>query len=73
VNDLLTIAIETPFDGTAEMRILNIDGQTLKQQDIPVSQGPNHMNQSTSDLPTGVYMVHIQYEGTILTQKFVKM
>lgn len=73
VNDQLTIAYETPFEDVAEMRIVNMDGKTNRLQGIRVTKGINHIEQSTNDLPPGVYIVHIQQQGIILTRKFVKI
>ncbi len=61
--------VEVGYDGNAEIRIVNINGQTVAAESV-IGFKPSVVY--TSSLPSGVYVVKVIYDGGQMTFKAVK-
>jgi hypothetical protein len=59
--------------GTAQVRIMSLNGQRLLEQRWDVSAGQNTLPLNTSSLSSGVYMVQLWQDGQVFTKRFVKL
>ncbi len=71
-NDELTVEYDLPTTGKVNLSIFNQVGQLVHQQAVNQEAGRLKTQLNTADLPTGVYMLHIQQAGESMIQKFVK-
>ncbi|MFK7921732.1 MAG: reprolysin-like metallopeptidase [Bacteroidia bacterium] len=63
-KDHFSISISAVRSGTVNVRVLNLTGQTLSSESIPVSAGANlEKRLSTQDWSTGVYLIEIMGDG----------
>jgi hypothetical protein len=55
------------------LNIMSIDGKINKYSSVDIIVGRNSFEQNISDLPNGVYLVHLQQDDSSITQKFIKI
>ncbi|MFA6925248.1 MAG: T9SS type A sorting domain-containing protein [Bacteroidales bacterium] len=58
--------------GSVNISIINLMGQQVYSSKVNVVAGQNHKQINTSELATGLYLVKIETEGKVYTQKLIK-
>lgn len=69
-NDI-TVTASLVHDGAAEVRLIAIDGRTLKKEVVHGKAGQNSWQISTHGLPEGIYLVNLMVGNTWYNQKVV--
>ncbi len=64
-NNFLNIKLQGTLNGNAELRMVNAQGQILETQIILAEESDNTIELNTSELPTGMYIISVQDEGSI--------
>jgi len=70
-SELLTVNYSSASFATGSIEIRNAMGQTVKRIETEASKNISRTI-SVSDLPAGIYVVHVQTERETLEQKFIK-
>lgn len=70
----VTIRFAATENGTAQMRITNLSGQTMLSKQSTITKGYNNIKiESLSGLAAGMYMVQLTLNGTVINnQKLIK-
>ncbi len=70
----VTIRFAATENGTAQMRITNLSGQTMLSKQSTITKGYNNIKiESLSALAAGMYMVQLTLNGTVINnQKLIK-
>lgn len=71
VNDMLTVNYSSASFAATSIEIRNTVGQTVRRIEIEASNTISR-SISVSDLPAGIYVVHLQSERETLEKKFIK-
>jgi len=69
VRGELNISLDLPLKVNTSIRVLDRMGRYLKE--IPVASNTTSLQLNVSDLLSGVYMIQIEADGQILTQRFL--
>lgn len=72
-DQLLSITIKTERQEQASVRLINANGQVLRQMEWTVEAGPNRLEWALDDLAAGVYFIQFQGQDGLLQSKFVKL
>ena len=64
-----TLCVNAQLEGLTELKIIDLSGRTMKDY---VTRGLNEMRLNVSDLPDGVYFLHLRNAQTSMVGKFVK-
>ena len=72
VHDILNIEFSINQSMDIEMTVMSATGQVVQQQTNSYYSGEQHLNISTSNLPSGVYLVRLQSDEDVITRRFVK-
>ncbi len=71
-KEKITCILSTPNDGLIQIKISRPDGKLVFESNSNnVNKGINHFTIPISNLPSGVYFIHLEFEGKRLVQKFV--
>ncbi len=68
VKSLLTIDVGNSFNGPVHLKIYDINGRIVKQQNLPALKSSFEL----SDLKPGIYFLQFVGEGKTITQKIIK-
>ena len=72
--DHITVDLTTPGDGNLQVNLVDMYGRRVKQLTQPVTQGLNNMTMyGLGGLTTGTYILQLQYNDKIITNKMVKL
>jgi len=71
-NDVLNIVVETKNDDDLEINLLDVFGETIKQQKTATQQGLNTKSLNLQDLPNGIYFLHLQQGTERIIRKIIK-
>jgi len=66
------VRVQAVSEGSAELRLLTLHGQVLQQQLHYLYAGSNELEIDVRTLPPGIYLILLQYEGEVFTQRLVK-
>jgi hypothetical protein len=69
VQDRVTITWPAQKAGTAEIRILDLNGRQVKGQRLAVQTGTNLLQMQVGGLTPGVYLLQLQQNGQMVTRK----
>jgi hypothetical protein len=72
VVDHLQISFKSIKAGKASVQIFDLDGKVLLQQTINIQDGTNNSIISVSELPEGLYILHLQNGNKLESIKFLK-
>lgn len=72
IREQLNINYSSATESETIISIMNISGKTVQQQITDVNQGANTLQMNTSSLPKGYYIISIQNNGQVHSQKFIK-
>lgn len=70
-NGLFTVQIENVNMTNAQLSILNLLGQTVQQTNLGDIRGAFAQNVDLRQLPRGLYLVNIEYDGGQLSRKIL--
>ncbi len=68
-NNYLQIDMKQPLTDNSRFRLINMAGKTIEQFELP--QGTTQHMISTSDLPTGLYLIQLFQADQLYTEKVV--
>lgn len=69
-----TLLFDAPQSGEASLELLNLNGQILRSNPLNLNTGLNALPlDMPSDLPAGLYLVQVRFNGQVYTQKAVKI
>jgi uncharacterized repeat protein (TIGR01451 family) len=68
-DELVNITIQSKAYGEANLRLVTLDGKTVKSQDVLLNEGPNVLELIVADLPAGMYFVELISETQLDVQK----
>ena len=71
-NSPLEAIIDVQQSGTASIRIVNLNGETLLNQQINLQQGTNNYKAPAISLPAGTYLLQVQASGELINTKFIR-
>ena len=71
-NSPLEAIIDVQQSGTASIRIVNLNGETLLNQQVNLQQGTNNYKAPAISLPAGTYLLQVQASGELINTKFVR-
>lgn len=69
VQDRVTISWPGKKAGTAEIRIIDLNGRQVKGQRLAVQSGPNLLQMQVKGLIPGVYLIQIRQDDQMVTRK----
>ena len=69
-DDHLTIEFSTEYDNGCEIKIFDINGNTVFIEERMLSRGENQMQITNPDLPSGTYILTISTYGGVFSRKF---
>lgn len=69
VQDRLMINWPAETAGTAELRIIDLNGRQVKAQRMAVQNGPNLLQMQVSGLTPGIYLLQVQQGKQVVTRK----
>ena len=69
----MTIHIETDEATDSELRLINVQGQTVMTQSIALSKGQNTFSLSLEQLPSGLYFMVVPFKTAQLHLKISKL
>ncbi|WP_290794339.1 T9SS type A sorting domain-containing protein [Flavihumibacter sp. UBA7668] len=69
VQDRVTITWPSQKAGTAEIRVIDLNGRQVKGQRLAVQNGTNLLQMQVGGLTPGVYLLQIQQDGQMVTRK----
>lgn len=82
LNDLLlqpnpagnsvTMKFSSAEETAAQVRMFDYTGREVKTEDITLTEGINSIGMPVTDLPEGIYLIHISAGNTILSGKLIK-
>ena len=72
VTSELQYNIATTATGRYILKIFNIEGQLLQQQNLLLQEGANQSSIDVSALPQGAYFVHLSDGRLVQSRKFIK-
>ena len=73
ITDDLIIEIALDDKENAQVELLNVLGQVVYQQLLPVQQGNNRLTLDLPDLEVGMYTLRLQMEATSVSQQVLKL
>lgn len=73
VRDQVSMSFYTEFNETVKVRIIDLQGQVILQQQVQASIGNNLLEINTDALATGYYNLQIQGTNGMLKRKMIKM
>jgi len=69
----LHIDVTASQNGRADIDLINLQGRVLKRREFNINNGVNSIVIDNTDaLPAGVYILRIQFDGTIVQRKITK-
>ena len=74
VSDKLNLLINTDRARMIQLNILNMTGQIIYSQEQPVSKGRNTIHIPAADMPAGIYIITLKWDGQSrpISKKFIK-
>ncbi len=70
-NDYTDVLYNADHEGTGEIRISNILGQTKFRQMLVIAEGENTFRTDLTRLPSGIYILGIVQDGKSVTQRLI--
>lgn len=72
VRTQLWLDLESTQGGPLQWRILNLNGQEMRQGRQELSAGQQRFSIETGELPSGLYALQLLVEGRMVTKRFVR-
>ncbi|MBK6627542.1 MAG: T9SS type A sorting domain-containing protein [Flavobacteriales bacterium] len=72
VNDVLTLSLNSTRSGPLLVDVLDVTGKLIHQQRASLITGANTLRLDLSHLEAGSYLVRLNADGTIRTERFVR-
>ena len=73
VRNNLTVTYKSKVNGTSQMKVYDMTGRIVLNQEVGMQKGENETNVNLSDLPYGTYIMEV-FDGKARTStRFVKM
>lgn len=66
----INLSVYSPLQSAGQLRILAITGHEIKSRNTAFSQGLNDLTIDVSNLPSGIYLMVVESNGTRSIQKF---
>jgi len=60
-----------PNAGKAEVKVMNLMGETVYSETVTASRGANKVNFAAGELPAGVYIYSVEFGGQKLTKRMI--
>ncbi|MFK7937326.1 MAG: T9SS type A sorting domain-containing protein [Saprospiraceae bacterium] len=70
-NSTVQVALNSSKSFTAQLRLLNVNGQEVQLQQLSVSQGTQHISLKTNNLSKGMYFVVLQKGTEQVVEKLI--
>ena len=65
--------VTAPDNGRADVDLINLQGEVMKRRKVDLDNGVNSIVIDNTDLlPAGIYILRIQFNGTIVQRKITK-
>ncbi|MCB9285133.1 MAG: T9SS type A sorting domain-containing protein [Lewinellaceae bacterium] len=71
VTNQLMVQVELPGVSDAQMRITDINGTLVRLQELEPAKGFQSVRVDVSQLPPGMYLLHLSADGQRVVEKFV--
>ncbi len=71
-NGQLEAIIDVQQSAAAIIRIVTMDGQTMSQQSVNLTQGSNKYKAPAIALPAGTYLLQVQAAGEVINTRFIR-
>ncbi len=71
VKNVLQIDLEAKRNQQALFQLTDVAGRMVEQKNVSIAAGKNNSTFDMQQLDAGVYLLHLQFEGTSLTRKIV--
>jgi hypothetical protein len=68
----LGYSIFTPKSGNASIRIFDLEGKTVLQQQIKIIAGNNTAQLDIANIPTGTYLLQVITDKETSSKKFIR-
>jgi len=72
VQSQLNVQLTLTQSMDVNITVMNVTGQVIRQNQYQMINGQNDVVIPTSDLPSGVYMLRLETNDGVVTEKFVK-
>jgi len=74
VSDQLNLLVTTDRARMMQLNILNMTGQIIYSEKQPVAKGRNTINIPATDMPAGIYLITVKWQGQPqpISKKFIK-
>ncbi|MBK8948196.1 MAG: T9SS type A sorting domain-containing protein [Flavobacteriales bacterium] len=72
VNDVLTVSLNSIRSGALILEVLDVTGKLIHQQRANLAAGANTLRLDLAHLEAGPYLLRLNTEGTIRTERFVR-
>ena len=73
IKGRIELNIDVPQNQDAMIRVVNVDGKILLQQNYGLSTGTNSVTSNVSHIAAGTYFLQVQLANEIINKKFVKL
>lgn len=70
-SEVYTLVFNAPKDEHYVLSVVDIEGRTLVQKMVSIQSGTNIIQETTSGIQSGVYIVQLRSENNVLTKKLV--
>jgi hypothetical protein len=70
-RDEATLSFNTANGGAVKIRVTNLQGQVLAEEDLSADVGLNMFRFNTSMWSSGMYVITVDYGGQQVTRRFV--
>jgi hypothetical protein len=71
VTGATQIAFNAPYSGKVQFKLTNMVGQIIDQKIIAATEGKNYLNVNAKDLPGGIYMYSLTFNGKTVTKRML--
>jgi serine protease AprX len=69
-NDL-HVSFDLTESGKIELLMVDATGKTVMVRSLGQASGNNKFSLDVNDLPAGIYMMNVSFEGQVITKRFV--
>lgn len=70
-NSNATLRFSSPKSSIVKLNVFNTLGKVIFTKTIDSKQGENEFNLNVKDLPSGIYICSLEYEGKTITKKLI--
>ena len=71
-TDRINVQVELKENADLQMRLTNLTGQVVQEQNVQFITGENTMNVDIQELPRGVYFLSFQSGTQMMTYRVIK-